>query len=142
VGRPSSDQTPAEQRVTGARQPGGGFPHGSRGQQDIGVAELCRHALLRVVTQSPCRVVVVDRGVQAGVQQVEQLRGQRVPVLMFPMHASSNVRDREDATCVGCLRLILIEGAATNIDACRANPQGSLFEVDVRPALPSDLAAP
>jgi hypothetical protein len=52
------------------------------------------------------------------------------------------VRDREDATCVGCLRLILIEGAATNIDACRANPQGSLFEVDVRPALPSDLAAP
>ena len=48
----------------------------------------------------------------------------------------------QDATRVGGLWLALIEGAATHVHSCRPDSQGSLFKVDVRPALPGDLAAP
>jgi hypothetical protein len=36
----------------------------------------------------------------------------------------------------------MVESAAANVDSRRANSKRPLFEVDVRPALPSDLAAP
>ena len=52
------------------------------------------------------------------------------------------IRYRENATGGYCLGLVLVQGAAPDIDSRRADSQSPLLEVNVLPALAGDLAAP